>query len=82
MARSTWGEHRGAKRWSGGAGWERTVDRQLDGLRRHLRDDAPRFVYRYAPLSPDATWNHLLALATWFSRRAQEFAGSGQCDSS
>jgi hypothetical protein len=43
---------------------------------------APRFVYRYAPLSPDATWNDLLALATWFSRRAQEFAGSGQCDSS
>jgi hypothetical protein len=43
---------------------------------------APRFVYRYAPLAPGTTWNDLLALATWFSRRAQEFAGSRQSDPS
>jgi len=35
---------------------------------------APSFVYQYRPLAPGTTWNDLLALATWFSRRTLEFA--------
>ena len=41
---------------------------------------APRFIYRYAPLAPDTTWNELLGLVRWFSRRAVGFAGSRQTD--
>jgi hypothetical protein len=35
---------------------------------------APGFVYRHRPLAPGTTWNDLLGLADWFSRRAYGFA--------
>ena len=34
---------------------------------------APSFVYQHRPLAPEATWNDLLALVAWFSRRTVEY---------
>lgn len=34
----------------------------------------PDMVYRYATLTPSATWHDLLDLTTWFSRHAYEYA--------
>jgi hypothetical protein len=34
---------------------------------------APSFVYQHRPLAPEATWNDLLALVAWFSRRTLDY---------
>jgi hypothetical protein len=41
--------------------------------RKHWLTYKPSFVYRYRPLAPGTTWNDLLALVAWFSRRAVEY---------